>query len=166
MYMTTVDVETSTFGANLNREITWAHPAGRPDEAPIAKVLVVDDKPEIAEVTAKTLTDAGLLCDMAGGSREALDALRADCEISIVVIDTKLSGVNGEEIIRGLHECRAGGRELAIIIVTDCRDINNTIASLRQGAMDFLIRPVAAEYLACATVRAAARMPMHAKPKF
>jgi len=146
-----------------NREASWAKPVRAAAETPIAKVLVVDDKREIADNTADILHDAGFLCDIADDLRQALAAVRVDGEISMVVIDTNMPGLNNAETIRALLECRPGGGELAVIIVTSCENINMTVESLRLGATDFLIKPVVPDHLACAMTRAVARMSLKTK---
>lgn len=119
------------------------------------KVLVIDDEPEIVEEIAELLAGAGFPCGIAGDPREALDAFRADGDISIIVTDLKMPGMDGLAMVRTLQEDLPAGRDVAVIVITGHGETDDAIEALRLGAVDFLTKPVAPEHLVHVVERAA-----------
>jgi two-component system, cell cycle response regulator CpdR len=61
-------------------------------------VLVVDDDPSVLEVIAGMLEDLGCNVISAGSGLEALDQLRRDRRISILITDINMPGMDGHEL--------------------------------------------------------------------
>ncbi|MFP6747054.1 MAG: ATP-binding protein [Alphaproteobacteria bacterium] len=121
---------------------------------PPTKVLVIDEDRETTGEMAAAVIAAGYLCDLAGGPLEALDAVRADRTISIVVAILNSPAANDLEMIRSLQDGRAVGGEVAVIVVSESGDDAQAVEALHRGAMDCLFKPVAPECLAHAIARA------------
>lgn len=111
------------------------------------KVLVVDDEPEIAEETAEMLVSAGHQCVVVSDYCKALDAVCADQDISILITDVKMPGMNGLEMVRTMNAAKASERDLEVIMISGQSGSNEVIEALRVGAMDFLAKPVSPDHL-------------------
>jgi two-component system sensor kinase FixL len=105
------------------------------------RVLVVDDDPD----TRLNLTDIleldGYEVETAGSIAETLR--RSDfAGFFAVVLDRRLPDGSGEELFRRLKPLAP---EAAIVIVTGHADLDGAIAAIREGAADYLLKPVNAE---------------------
>lgn len=101
-----------------------------------ARILVVDDEPEILRALRTNLTRHGFEVDTASGGREALDS-HARRHPDVVVLDLGLPDVGGVEVIRELRE-----RGSTPIVILSARDAEqDKIAALDLGADDYVTKP-------------------------
>lgn len=117
----------------------------------MARVLVVEDEPNIAEFIRRGLTYKGYEVEVAHTGEEALD-LAWERPVDLVILDLMLPGIDGIEVCRRL---RAAG-EVAIIVLTARDKIDDKVKGLEAGADDYVTKPFAFEEL-LARVRAALR---------
>ena len=116
-----------------------------------ARILVVDDEPQIRRIMRTTLTGAGYEIDDAKSGEEALVKVR-DYRPDLVLLDINLPGMGG------LATCRAirADSGVAIIMLT----VHNTeaakVEALDAGADDFVTKPFSTPEL-LARIRAALR---------
>lgn len=117
----------------------------------MARVLVVEDEPNIAEFIRRGLTYKGYEVDVAHTGEEALD-LAWERPVDLVILDLMLPGIDGIEVCRRL---RAAG-DVSIIVLTARDKIDDKVEGLEAGADDYVTKPFAFEEL-LARVRAALR---------
>ena len=102
-----------------------------------ARVIVVDDEPLTCATYAKILEQEGHTVRTASdvfACRAAMKAGPAD----IVVLDLGLPGVDGVTFALELQ----GGGDIGVIVVTSRSDMDTRIALLKEGADDYLVKPV------------------------
>lgn len=119
-------------------------------------VLVVEDEPGIVDFLKRGLQAEGFAVETAldgeEGQRRALDG-----SFDMVVLDLMLPGVGGMEILARLREAKP---DLPVIVLTARGEIEDRVAGLDAGAVDYLVKPFSlAELLARmrAQMRAAAQ---------
>ena len=119
-----------------------------------ARVLVVEDDPDIAELVARYLEKAGYAATRVSSGRDALDAVRAKAP-DLIVLDVMLPHVDGLEVCRLLraNEQTAG---IPIIMLTARAEESERIVGLEMGADDYLAKPFSPNELV-ARVRALLR---------
>jgi two-component system repressor protein LuxO len=104
-----------------------------------ARVLVVEDTPTQAEVARALMRDLGHEIRIAGTGaaavREALE-WRPDA----VLMDIELPDFSGFEAMRRL---KAEGIETAVIVLTAHGSVNHAVEAMREGAVDFIVKPYA-----------------------
>ena len=105
-------------------------------EADAARLLVVDDDPEICELTQAYLTQQGFIVDCVD-SGEAMDAYLVDHSVDLVVLDLMLPGEHGLAIARRLKN----DSQIPIVIVSAQGDDIDRIVGLEVGADDYLPKP-------------------------
>jgi len=120
-----------------------------PGRAP-GQVLVVDDERFFREAIQETLSGAGLECILAGEGGEALE-LAEEPGIGAVVLDVRLPGMDGLEVLRRLKESRPA---LPVIMLSAHQDQSYVLEALRLGASDYLAKPLHEEELVLAVRRA------------
>lgn len=105
-------------------------------EGDAAKLLVVDDDPEIRELTEAYLTQQGFTVHCVD-SGEAMDAYLEDHSVDLVVLDLMLPGEHGLAIARRLKN----DSHIPIVIVSAQGDDIDRIVGLEVGADDYLAKP-------------------------
>jgi two-component system response regulator MprA len=116
-----------------------------PSSTPAARVLVVDDDPELREFLLGELATEGYGCASAGSGQAALLALRHEAW-DLVLLDWGLPDFSGVEVCERL---RAGGSTTPVLMLTAHDDVAERVRALDAGADDYLTKPFSiAELLA------------------
>jgi signal transduction histidine kinase/DNA-binding response OmpR family regulator len=110
-----------------------------PDEV----IAVVDDSPEIVLLLSHYLTNKGLTVISAGNAGDFIQLMARE-HIALVLLDIRLPGQNGNEILRDIA---TADPDLGIIMVTGTTDIDIALDCLRQGADDYLPKPISVDQL-------------------
>lgn len=103
-----------------------------------ARLLVVDDEPDLRTLYELTLLREGYEIDSAGCVSEALERLRSG-SYSAVITDMKLPDGNGLELLRWLEQ---SGRTEKALVITAFGSAENAVEALKAGAYDYLTKPV------------------------
>jgi DNA-binding response OmpR family regulator len=109
----------------------------------VAKVLVVDDEPNIREVVGLYLRRDGHAVVSAGDGDEALRLYR-QTQPDLVVLDLMLPGLSGLEVCRRLQV----SRRVPLIMLTAKGEEEDRIVGLGVGADDYVIKPFSPRELA------------------
>ncbi len=117
---------------------------GRP-----ASILIVDDEPGIRDFLQRTLARRYDLVEVAADV-EAAEQLCERYYFDLLIIDIRLPGRSGLEWVQELREA---GSQMDVIFITAYADLDTTIAALRSGAADFLLKPFRVEQVAAAVER-------------
>jgi two-component system KDP operon response regulator KdpE len=116
-----------------------------------AKILVVDDEPQIRRMMRATLTSSGYQVDEAKTGEEALEKFRAFLP-DLVLLDLNMPGMGGLEACRSMRD----GSEVPIIILTVRNTEKEKVEALDAGADDYVSKPFGMQEL-MARIRAALR---------
>jgi DNA-binding response OmpR family regulator len=114
------------------------------------RVLVVDDERFFREAVRDALEGLSVHCELAESGEEALK-LAEDPGIEAVVLDVRLPGMSGIEVLRALRERRP---MLRVIVLSANTDQELVLEALRLGAADYLAKPIHEEELRLAVTRA------------
>ncbi|MEV6521136.1 response regulator transcription factor [Longispora sp. NPDC051575] len=108
----------------------------------MARVLIVEDAPQIRLALAKALTAAGHTVRSFGGGTEALPQV-VSWPADLVVLDLGLPDIDGEAVLGMIR-----GVSRVPVVVATARDTDvEVVRLLRAGADDYLIKPFSAEQL-------------------
>jgi len=110
------------------------------------KILLADDDAPYRERLARALIHRGHEVAQAHDGNHAL-FLAADHDIEAAILDLKMPGKNGIEVLRAMIK---GRPELRIIIHTGYGSIASAMEAVRLGAKDYLIKPTDADALLAA----------------
>ena len=102
-----------------------------------ARVLVVDDETPVRAMISVALERQGYTVELAGGGREALEALELNT-FNLVLTDIVMQDVNGIALLERIHSLQPN---LPVVMVTAVHDISVAIDSMRRGAYDYLLKP-------------------------
>jgi two-component system KDP operon response regulator KdpE len=116
-----------------------------------ARVLVVDDEPQILRALGTNLRARGYDVELAPNGEAAL-TIAARKHPDLVILDLGLPGIDGTEVIRGLR----GWTAVPIIVLTVRETEGDKVAALDAGADDYVTKPFGMDEL-LARLRAALR---------
>jgi len=119
-----------------------------------ARVLVVDDEPDIRELLEFTLVKMGLGVVAVGTIAEAKDCLKGE-RFHLCLTDMRLPDGEGLELVRFISGLDGN---LPVAVITAFGSAENAVAALKAGAFDYVSKPVALQQLR-ALVRAALSLP-------
>ncbi|MBO0898227.1 MULTISPECIES: response regulator transcription factor [Arthrobacter] len=104
---------------------------------PEARLLVVDDEPNIRELLSTSLRFAGFDVVAAGNGREALAAVEEHAP-DLAVLDVMLPDMDGFTLTRRL---RAAGRHFPVVFLTARDDTEDKVTGLTVGGDDYVTKP-------------------------
>ena len=119
---------------------------------PEARLLVVEDEPNIRELLATSLRFAGFEVHVAGDGESAI-RLAAEQQPDLVVLDVMLPDMDGFTVTRRLRD---SGRQLPIVFVTARDSLDDKVKGLTVGGDDYVTKPFSLEEVV-ARIRAVLR---------
>src|SRR5689334_17098133 len=118
------------------------------------KVLVIEDDPTVGQFVKRGLEEQRWTVDLVADGEEG-EALARSQPYDLVVLDLRLPGRSGQQVLRNL---RARGFEKPVLVLTAQDAVDAKVETLRAGADDYVTKPFAFEEL-LARVEALARRP-------
>ncbi|MBO0826396.1 MAG: response regulator transcription factor [Streptosporangiales bacterium] len=120
--------------------------------SPEARLVVVDDEPNIVELLSASLRFAGFDVTTADNGVEALDAVR-NARPDLLVLDVMMPGMDGFAVVRRL---RADGLRVPVLFLTARDATGDKVQGLTLGGDDYVTKPFSLEEL-IARIRAVLR---------
>jgi DNA-binding response OmpR family regulator len=102
------------------------------------RVLVVDDEADFCELLVKRLTAGKMNAEGIQDGAKALEILKHK-DVDVVVLDVKMPGMGGIEILRWIKANRPG---VEVIMLTGDQSVEAGIKGMQLGAFDYVIKPV------------------------
>jgi twitching motility two-component system response regulator PilH len=106
----------------------------------IQKVLIVDDSPTERYFLSDILIKNGFSVSTAENGEEALQKIKAD-KPQLILMDIVMPGQNGFQITRAISR-DPDTQDVPVIICTSKGQETDRIWGLRQGARDYIVKPV------------------------
>lgn len=102
-----------------------------------AKILIVDDEMIMRESLSGWLERDGHSVQTAGSGEEALAKCREN-RFDILLVDIKMEGMSGLEVLRRIKE---GDSDVAVVMITAYGSIATAIEAMKNGAADYMLKP-------------------------
>ena len=112
---------------------------------PVKKILIVDDSPTERYFLTDLLVKKGFTVSTAENGEEALDKITAD-KPDLILMDVVMPGKNGFQITRTIVRDPVM-QNVTVFICSSKDQETDRIWGLRQGAHDYLIKPIDPEAL-------------------
>src|ERR1700691_3819349 len=109
----------------------------RPATMNVAKVLLVDDDPQIRRALRTTLTSAGYVVVEARTGEEALEEVHAEGAVDLILLDLKMPGIGGLEACRRIRKIF----DVPILVISVLRSQEDKVQAFDAGADDYLVKP-------------------------
>src|SRR6266542_2554551 len=104
----------------------------------VAKILVVDDEPSILKLLKEALTQWGYQVECVGTGAEALEAIRTVL-YDAAITDIRMPEMSGLDLLR---EIKRHDESIEVIVMTGYPTISSAVEALKEGAYDYLSKPL------------------------
>ena len=104
----------------------------------VAKILVVDDEPSILKLLKEALTQWGYQVECVGTGAEALEAIRTGL-YDAAITDIRMPEMSGLDLLR---EIKRHDESIEVIVMTGYPTISSAVEALKEGAYDYLSKPL------------------------
>ena len=102
------------------------------------RILVVDDEISLTSLLSRILTQAGYQVKSANSGTKALGTI-GDFSPNLVITDLKMPDISGLDLLK---KVRAERPEIDFIILTAYATVENAVEAMKDGALDYLIKPL------------------------
>lgn len=106
--------------------------------SPLARVLVVEDDPDLREALVDTLILADYEVCEAANAEEALLLLKNDSGFSLIVSDVNMGRLSGYDLLR---QVKGDYPHIPMVLVTAYASIADSVVAIKEGAVDYLVKP-------------------------
>lgn len=113
------------------------------NEQTTARVLLVDDEEDFLKMLSERLKLRGLQVNTSISGEGALDKVQEQA-FDAIILDLSMPGMDGIETLKGIKKAHP---DAEIIILTGHGSIKSGITAMKEGACDFLEKPVSMEQL-------------------
>jgi two-component system response regulator FlrC len=103
-----------------------------------AKLLVVEDDPDLREALVDTLQLAEFNLVEADCAERALELLDEHRDIAMVISDVNMGQLSGHDL---LHFVRTNYAHIPVLLITAYASISESVKAMREGAVDYLVKP-------------------------
>ena len=114
------------------------------------QILIVDDEPEMCSLLSDILKDEGYDVETATSGEKALAKMR-ERDFAVVITDLNMKGMPGMALLK---EIKHRHLDTNVIIMTGFGSIESAIEAMKDGAYDYVTKPVKAEHLTVITRKA------------
>jgi len=114
-------------------------------------LLLVEDKNELRAMLRKALERAGYLVDEAPDGTAAIQKVRARRYL-VVITDLKMPGASGLDVLRATKNADP---TIPVLLLTAFGSVEEAVTAMKEGAFDFLQKPVDLDHLKLLVERAA-----------
>jgi two-component system, OmpR family, KDP operon response regulator KdpE len=108
-----------------------------------AKILVVDDDPQVRRALRTTLSSAGHVVVEAQTGEDALEEVKVEARADMVLLDLKMPGIGGLETCRRIRKVLG----IPILVISVLRDPEDKMEAFDAGADDYLVKPFSIQEL-------------------
>ncbi len=120
-------------------------------------ILLIDDDHLIRETLAMFFEENGWRCDFAASGKEGIEAA-GHCAYDVVITDLMMPDVDGMQVLKTIRKNNPGQN---VMVITGAYGNEMAIKVLREGAVDFLTKPIDFEFLTQAIRRISAETRKH-----
>lgn len=125
------------------------------------KILVIDDEKVVRDGCKRVLTGKDYSVEVAEDGQEGLDLLAAE-SIDMVLLDLKMPGLSGEEV---LEKVNVTYPEIPVIVITGHGTIDTAVECMKRGAYDFITKPFQIDQFLMTIKRAAKSIELSKKAR-
>src|SRR5262249_43476857 len=106
-----------------------------------ARLLLVDDEPNILATLRRALEVEGYAAEVAGNGKAALDKL-ADGAFDLVLCDVAMPDMGGLEVLERVHKAHP---DLPVVMMSGVASLQTAVQATKLGAHDFLEKPLSTD---------------------
>jgi len=128
----------------------------------LSQILVIDDEPSNREAISLLLTGAGYQVEAAESGEEALEILQKK-PFEVILTDLFLPGVSGIDILKKVKE---DAPFTSVILITGKASAETAVEAMKEGAFDYITKPVHLEKLKVVIAKALEKSQLLAENRY
>ncbi len=101
-------------------------------------ILVVEDDPSLREAVCDTLSLARMQVEEAACAEAALECLQKSAHYDLIVSDVNMGAMSGHDLLRVVKEQFP---HIPVLLVTAYASIEDSVQAIKDGAVDYLVKP-------------------------
>ncbi len=125
------------------------------------KVLVIDDEPSLREGARRILSKMGFEVFLAPKGEDGLELIDKE-PIAIVLLDMKMPGMDGMEVLKRIMALERG---ILVIVITGYATVETAIEAMQRGAYNFIPKPYQPDQLRISVSRAREKLDLAIETK-
>jgi len=102
------------------------------------KVLLVDDEEEFVETLAERMRSRGMDVSTSNSGADALQLVDEE-DFDVVVLDLKMPGIDGLDALKRIKHRRP---DIQVVLLTGYASVADGVEAIKEGALEFLEKPV------------------------
>jgi two-component system response regulator HydG len=103
-----------------------------------SRLLIVDDDPDLSSLLSQYLQKRGLKVDVEGSGKSALDRA-SHRRYDLILLDIGLPDMDGLEVLKQL---RTKSPDTRVVMITAYSDVKTAVAAMKNGAFDYIAKPI------------------------
>ena len=107
-------------------------------------ILIVDDELIVRDSLTKWFKEDGFRVEAAENAAVALNKLQQNGFFTIMLVDIKMPGMDGIELLQRVREIN---KNIIVIIITAFASVDTAVKALKIGAYDYITKPIDPDYL-------------------
>ncbi len=116
-------------------------------------ILIVDDEEDIRKIVRLQLSDTRFEILEAEGAEQAIELLKANAlTVDVIICDVRMPKISGVEAV---DYFRRNFPSTPVLVLTGFPDLNLAVGFMKEGVLDYLVKPVEKETLIEAVENAA-----------
>ena len=123
-------------------------------------IVLVDDESEFIETMSKRLQKRELKVLTANSGEEAMEVVHKNPKLEVMILDVKMPGMDGIETLREIKRIQPLAE---VILLTGHASVETSIEGMKQGAFDYLLKPMKFEELLMKMAQAFEKKSAHDK---
>ncbi|NQT74755.1 MAG: PAS domain S-box protein [Chloroflexi bacterium] len=143
----TISNQESTMDNLMQRsvDLSWFEPSAQ--HQTVIRILIIDDDPGMRILARKALNDQPFELLEASSGQQALTIIEeSTLPIDVVLLDIKMPGMDGFEVIKALKD-NPETKRIKIIMISSTTLLGDKIRAFEAGASDYVVKPFAKEEL-------------------
>ncbi|MCW8884278.1 MAG: heavy metal response regulator transcription factor [Motiliproteus sp.] len=105
------------------------------------KLLIVEDEQKTGNYLKQGLQESGFNVDLVRSGTDAIHLVLTEVDqYDLVILDVMLPGLNGWKVLEVL---RGSGKDMPVLFLTACDQVDDRVKGLEIGADDYLVKPFA-----------------------
>lgn len=103
-----------------------------------ARLFVVEDDEELREALVDTLELQGFDVEQAENAEDAVEVLRNGAHIDLIISDVNMGKMSGHDLLLYIKQHHP---QIPVLLVTAYASISESVTAMRNGAVDYLVKP-------------------------
>jgi CheY-like chemotaxis protein len=116
-----------------------------------ARILVVDDEPQVAETLREILVFKGFDVETAENGEQAIDLLKSTHHFDLMITDLRMPGMDGLELLRQARKLR---KTIPAAILTGNATFEDGLLAVEEGILEYIAKPITVKDLMTVVHRA------------